>query len=272
MSELRVEFGDCRRLLKELPKASIKLIVTSPPYNLEKKYGLYKDSVPLEQWTELIDEVLKDSHDVLSADGSFFLNLSPIPDKKTSEIIPLESIAWQLAKRHGYFLRNTIVWHFNNMQNCVNRLSGRWESVLWFVKDINKYTFNLDEVRIPVLTKNDKRFDASRGRNPTDVWYFDRVNNMTKKKYGITAPCVYPVPLIERIIKMASNEGDWILDPFLGSGTTLVACKKTNRNGVGFEIDSKYEKTIEKRLEIGQEALDNKTKLTFNVKSIAAQA
>ena len=136
------------------------------------------------------------------------------------------------------------------MQNCKNRLSGRWESILWFVKDVNNYIFNLNDVRIPYLTKNDKRLDPGGERNPTDVWYFDRVNNMTKNKLGISmAPCVYPLPMVERIIRMSTNIGDVVLDPFLGSGTTLVACRKLNRKGIGFEIDKRYKKIIKHRLE-----------------------
>jgi adenine-specific DNA-methyltransferase len=61
-------------------------------------------------------------------------------------------------------------------------------------------------------------------------------------------PCIYPVPMIERIVKMSTNKGDWVLDPFLGSGTTLVAAKKLGRNGVGFEVDRKFEPLISKRL------------------------
>ena len=136
------------------------------------------------------------------------------------------------------------------MQNCTNRLSGRWEAILWFVKDLENYTFNLKDVKIPVLTQNDKRFDASAGRNPTDVWFFNRVNNMTKKKFGMEDhPCIYPVEMIERIVKMATNPGDWVLDPFLGSGTTLIASKKLGRNSIGFELDQNFEKIIKKRLE-----------------------
>jgi len=163
-------------------------------------------------------------------------------------------------KKQGFFLRNKIIWHFNNMQNCVNRLSGRWEAILWFVKDINNYVFNLEKIRVPYITKNDKRLEGGTGRNPTDVWsfdnpetdfwYFNRVNNMTKSKLGLTEhPCIYPLPMIERIIKMSSNVGDIVLDPFLGSGTTLVAAQKLDRKGIGFELDSKFEKVILKRLE-----------------------
>ena len=145
------------------------------------------------------------------------------------------------------------------MQNCTNRLSGRWESVLWFVKDIKNYQFNLDDIRIPYITKNDKRLEGGKGRNPTDTWnfdiaesdfwYFDRVNNMTKNKLGLTDhPCIYPTPMIERIIKMSSDKKDVILDPFLGSGTTLVAAEKLDRIGLGIEIDEDYSEIIDKRV------------------------
>jgi len=243
-------FGDCRNLIKDIKSNSVNLVVTSPPYNIGKKYGKYSDNVTLEEWKKLISEITKEIIRVLTPNGSFFLNISPVPEKKTKEIIPLDAIAYFIGKECGLHLRNSIVWSFNNMQNCTNRLSGRWESILWFVKDINNYIFNLDDIRVPYITKGDKRLNPDGGRNPTDVWYFDRVNNMTKKKLGITeAPCVYPVPMIERILKMSTNKGDVVLDPFLGSGTTLVACARLNREGVGFELDKKYQSIIKKRLE-----------------------
>ena len=243
-------FGDCRNLIKNIKDNSIDLVVTSPPYNLRKKYGKYSDDVSIEEWKRLITEITKEIVRVLTPNGSFFLNVSPVPQKKTKEIIPLDAIAYSIGKECGLYLRNSIVWTFNNMQNCTNRLSGRWESILWFVKDIDNYVFNLDEIRVPYITKGDKRLDPNGGRNPTDVWYFDRVNNMTKKKLGITdAPCVYPVPMIERILKMSTKEGNKVLDPFLGSGTTLVACSRLKRNGIGFELDEKFKNIIEKRLE-----------------------
>lgn len=250
MEDVFYEFGDCRRLLKNINSNSVRMMVTSPPYNINKKYGIYGDNLHMEEWKVLINEVTKEAYRILTPDGSFFINVSPVPDKKTKEIIPLDSVVYDIFKQNGFFLRNKIIWHFNNMQNCVNRLSGRWEAILWFVKDLNNYVFNLDDVRIPVITKNDKRIDPNRGRNPTDVWFFNRVNNMTKQKLEITAPCVYPLPMIERILKMSTNRGDLVIDPFLGSGTTLVACKRMGRKGVGFEIDPSYKKVIDKRLKI----------------------
>ncbi|MDC1465852.1 site-specific DNA-methyltransferase [Polaribacter sp.] len=253
----RVE--DCLKVMKEMKPKTVNTIVTSPPYNLDKKYGKYDDNRPIEEWEKLISDTAKAAKRILKDNGSFLLNVSPIPDKKTKEIIPLDAIAYYIFKKEGFFLRNSIVWHFNNMQNCTNRLSGRWESILWFVKDINNYQFNLDAIRIPFLTKGDKRLEGKKGRNPTDTWsfdlpasdfwYFNRVNNMTKNKLGLTDhPCIYPTPMIERVIKMTTVEGDVVLDPFLGSGTTLVAAQKLDRIGLGIELDDRYKDIITKRV------------------------
>lgn len=247
MKDIIYRFGDCRELLKDIPDNSIDMVVTSPPYNIGKKYGKYNDKVTLDEWIELINIITKEVHRILTKSGSFFLNLSQVPYGSDKEILPLPYIGYDILKKNDFYLRNMITWTFNGMQNCTNRLSGRYENILWGVKDLKSYTFNLDDIRIPYITKNDKRL-TGKGRNPTDVWYFDRVNNMTKKKLGLSHPTVYPVEMIERIIKMSTNKGDTILDPFLGSGTSLVAAKKLGRKGIGFELDNKYEKEIEKRL------------------------
>lgn len=245
--DIEYYIGDCRELIKQIPDKSVRLAVTSPPYNLGKNYGKYNDEKPLKEWKELIDVISCEIYRVLTEDGSFFLNLSPIPVGKDKEILPLPYIGYEILKNNDFFLRNLITWHFNGMRNCTLRLSGRYENILWAVKDLSNYVFNLDNVRVPYITKNDKRING-KGRNPTDVWYFDRVNNMTKKKLDIEHPTVYPLEMIERIIKMSSDEGDYVLDPFVGSGTTLVAAKKLGRKGIGFELDEKYGEEIEHRL------------------------
>lgn len=250
--------GNCIDIMQSMDDECINTIVTSPPYNLNKSYGEYNDDKTFNEWEDLIEKCCKASYRILKPNGSFLLNVSPVPEKKTKEIIPLDSISYYIFKRNGFSLRNKIIWHFNNMQNCTNRLSGRWEAILWFVKDINNYQFNLDDIRVPYITKNDKRL-VGNGRNPTDTWnfdvpesdfwYFDRVNNMTKKKLGISEhPCVFPTPMIERIIKMTTQKGEVVLDPFLGSGTTLLAARNVGRIGLGIELDSKYSDIIKKRL------------------------
>tara|TARA_B100001029_G_scaffold152552_1_gene135675 strand:+ start:1208 stop:1981 length:774 start_codon:yes stop_codon:yes gene_type:complete len=248
-SNHKIIIGNSIDALDKIEKNSIATIVTSPPYNIGKNYGKYKDKIDKNKWEELIFEVLKKSKNALKPNGSFFLNVSPVPDSKTKEIIPLDSISYNLAKEAGYYLRNSIIWHFNNMQNPTKRLSGRWESVLWLVKDLDDYIFNLNDIRIPYITKNDKRLNPTGGRNPTDVWYFDRVNNMTKTKLGLSdVPTMFPVPMIERIIKMSSKKKDKILDPFAGSGTTALAAKNLSRDSISIEIDDKYREIIRKRL------------------------
>lgn len=247
--DLHIDFGDSRDLLKTIPDGSVKLVITSPPYNIGKPYGKYKDKIPLNEWKELISDITKQIYRVLTPDGSFFLNLSPVPFGEDKEILPLPYIGYDIMKNSGFFIRNIITWTFNNMQNCTQRLSGRYENIIWGVKDLKNYIFNLDEIRIPYITQNDKRLEGGTGRNPTDVWYFNRVNNMTKEKLGLSHPTVYPIEMIERIIKMSSNVGDTVLDPFLGSGTTVVAALKLDRKGIGFELDQSYENEITKRIE-----------------------
>ena len=241
--------GDCLDLLKTIPDASVRLVVTSPPYDIGKAYGKYQDKVGLDSWLDMLDEVVGQISRILTPDGAFFLNLSPVPVGTYKEIIPLPFYGYELIKKHGLFLRNMITWTFNNMQNCTNRLSGRYENILWAVKNLDDYVFHLDDVRIPYLSQNDKRLPASGGRNPTDVWYFDRVNNMTKKRLGLTHPTVYPLTMIVRIIKMASDKGDMVLDPFSGTGTTLVAARILGRNGIGFELDRKYKDEFCRRID-----------------------
>jgi len=250
-----LHIGDCIEYMKKIESESIDLIVTSPPYNIGKKYGVYNDNRNFEEWKKLIDDVLKESNRILKDSGSIFLNLSPIPIGKDREIFPLPYLGYELIKKNNFFVKNIITWTFNNMQNCTNRLSGRYENIIWAIKDKTKFKFNLDEVRVEYITKNDKRLTGL-GRNPTDVWFFNRVNNVTKKKKGISHPTVYPEEMIERIIKMTTNINDIVLDPFLGSGTTIIAALELNRKAIGIELDKKYEKEIIKRInEIKQKLL-----------------
>jgi len=247
--------GDALEVLKDknlIESESIQTIITSPPYGLYKDYGgYYEDKFNIDKWEDFISKTAKFSRRVLRNDGSFLINVSPIPkNNKTKEIVPLDSYVYFAFKDNGYFLRNKIIWHFNNMQNCTKRLSGRWEAFLWFVKDINNYIFNLNDIRIPFITKKDKRLVGKNGRNPTDHWYFDRVNNMTKNKFNINHPCVYPDPMIERIIKMTTNENDVVLDPFVGSGTTMRVARYLKRNSIGIEINPNYKELIKRRLEL----------------------
>ena len=112
--------GDCRELLKTVPDASVRLVVTSPPYNIGKSYGKYKDKIALNDWQDLINDTTKEVCRILTPDGAFFLNLSPVPLGSSKEIIPLPFLGYQIFKDNGLYLRNMITWTFNNMQNCIS--------------------------------------------------------------------------------------------------------------------------------------------------------
>ena len=94
--------GDCRELLKEIPDKSINLVVTSPPYNIGKPYGNYKDKIPLNKWQELISDVTKEVHRVLTPNGSFFLNLSPVPYGNEKEILPMPFLGYEIFKANNF--------------------------------------------------------------------------------------------------------------------------------------------------------------------------
>ena len=106
MSDIKYLIGDCRELFKTIPDNSIRLIVTSPPYNIGKPYGKYKDKIALNDWEQLIDDVTKEACRVLTPDGSFFLNLSPVPFGDSKEIISLPFIGYQIFKNNGLHIRN----------------------------------------------------------------------------------------------------------------------------------------------------------------------
>ena len=158
--------GDCRELLKTVPSKSVRLVVTSPPYNIGKPYGKYKDKISLCDWQELLNDVTKEVYRILTPDGAFFLNLSPVPVGNSKEIVPLPFIGYKIFKDNGLYLRNMITWTFNNMQNCTNRLSGRYENILWGVKDIDNY---IDDVSIEKGKFYTDKNGVKKQGNPT-IW------------------------------------------------------------------------------------------------------
>jgi adenine-specific DNA-methyltransferase len=143
-------------------------------------------------------------------------------------------------------MRNRIVWHFEHGLHCSKRFSGRYETVIWFTKN-SDYVFNLDPIRIPQKYPGKKHFKGPNagkyscnplGKNPSDVWIIPNVKSNHVEK--TIHPCQFPVELIERLILSLSNVGDWIFDPFLGTGTTIVAALRHNRRGAGAETEKKY--------------------------------
>ncbi len=233
--------GDCLSLLRRIPDESIQLIVTSPPYNIGKEYEKkLKLKAYLGQQAVVIQECVR----VLSPHGSICWQVGNYVNN--GSIIPLDAVLYPIFTELGLTMRNRIIWHFEHGLHCSKRLSGRYETIIWFTKT-NDYVFNLDSIRVPQKYPGKKYFKGPKagkyscnplGKNPGDVWVIPNVksNHVEKTEH----PCQFPVELIERLVLSMTNEDDWVFDPFLGTGTTIVAAIRHNRRGVGAETVDKY--------------------------------
>jgi DNA modification methylase len=240
--------------MSELPDNSIDLMVTSPPYNINISYGnkwnkrkiikskgkKYDDNMPEDQYRELLEKVLKETSRVLKPEGTLFINMKNRMVDNT--IVPPHFIIDYLP---DMFLKNIIIWNFDWGGSTSKRFSSRYEYVFFFTKEKNKWTFNLDDISIPSLNFRPDRY-KTQFKNPSDVWNIPLVSGNSVER--TEHPAQYPEKLIERIIKSVTNEGDIVLDPFMGSGTTAVVAKKLNRNFVGYELNKEYISITKRRL------------------------
>lgn len=242
--------GGCLDLLRTIPDESLQLIVTSPPYNIGKEYEkkLHLDSY-LKQQAEVIAECVR----ALLPSGSICWQVGNYVDK--GSIIPLDTVLYPIFSNLGLQMRNRIIWHFEHGLHCSRRFSGRYETIMWFTKSDN-YTFNLDPVRVPQKYPGKKYFKGPKigqysgnplGKNPGDLWVIPNVksNHVEKTEH----PCQFPVELIERLVLSLTDEGDWVFDPFLGTGTSIIAAIRHARRGAGAEIVPKYIKIAHHRIE-----------------------
>jgi len=153
------------------------------------------------------------------------------------------------------FLMQEIVWNYGAGVSSKKMLSPRNEKVLWYIKNQLEYTFNLDAIRDPDVKypnqkKNGKLRCNTLGKNPSDVWQIAKVTSGANRssEERMPHPAQFPEDLISRIVLGFSNERDVILDPFLGSGTTLSVCQKLNRQAIGFEISKDYCEVAKNRI------------------------
>lgn len=242
--------GDCLELLKTIPDESLNLVVTSPPYNIGKEY---EKRLKLESYLDQQAAVIRECVRCLSPQGSICWQVGNYVDN--GAIIPLDTVLYPIFTDLGLKMRNRIIWHFEHGLHCARRFSGRYETILWFTKTDN-YVFNLDPVRVPQKYPGKKYFKGPNagkyscnplGKNPGDLWVIPNVksNHVEKTDH----PCQFPVELIERLVLSMTNEGDWVLDPFLGSGTSIIAAIRHKRRGAGAEMVGKYIALAKQRIE-----------------------
>lgn len=142
-AEIVIAPGDCLDTLAALPRSSMQLIITSPPYNIGKAYERATDlDAYLKALSPIVDQLVR----VLTRRGSLCWQVGNFVDD--AEVFPLDIFYYPFFKRHGLKLRNRVIWHFAHGLHASKRLSGRYEVLLWFTKG-DKYTFNLDGIRVP---------------------------------------------------------------------------------------------------------------------------
>lgn len=241
--------ADCLRLLKSLPTESMQLIVTSPPYNIGKEY---EKKLDLDTYVAQQADVIQECVRVLKPSGSICWQVGNYVDK--GAIIPLDIALYPLFAALGLRLRNRIIWHFEHGLHCRQRFSGRYETIIWFTKT-NDYYFNLDPVRVPQKYPGKKYFKGPKagqyscnpmGKNPGDIWVIPNVksNHVEKTEH----PCQFPVELVERLVLALTAPDDWVLDPFLGTGSTAIAALRHARRVCGAEIVPKYVQLAHERI------------------------
>ena len=241
---------DNRTFMAGLPDEKMKLIVTSPPYNLGKSY---ESKAPLEVYLEEQREVIDECVRLLHPQGSLCWQVGNYVEE--GEIIPLDTLLYPIFKRLGLKLRNRIIWHFGHGLHCTNRLSGRYETVNWWTKG-DRYTWNLDPIRTPSKYPGKRYFKGPnvgklsgnpKGKNPSDVWIFPNVKSNHPEK--TSHPCQFPVELVERLVLSMTNPGDAVFDPYMGVGSSVIAALMHDRKAYGCDIVPEYVKITHERIE-----------------------
>jgi len=253
--------GNIQDLLAEIPDKTIQLVITSPPYNLGKDY---EHRVDIEKYLEQQTEIITELYRVLKDGGSLCWQVGNFVED--GEVYPLDILYYGIFKKLGLNLRNRIIWRFGHGLHASKRFSGRYETILWFTKG-DKYLFNLDSVRIPSKYPGKRHFKGEKkgqlsgnplGKNPSDVWevvlqdwekeIWDIPNVKANHPEKTEHPCQYPIELVERCVLALTNEDDWVLDPFAGVGSSLLAAIKNNRRAVGSDKEKEYCQLAQERI------------------------
>lgn len=239
----RITTGNCLTLLKNIPSNSIDMTFADPPFNLKKKYNGYKDSLEFLDYVTWCDQWIGEMVRVTKPTGSIFVHNIP---KWLSYYV-------KILNEHAEF-KHWIAWQAPTSP-MGKSLQPAHYGILFYVKDAKQS--KIYEVRMP--HERERKSDYLRkdyggkkarlhpfGPLVSDVW--TDIHRIKHSKYRNEHPCQLPIPLLERLILMTTDERDVVLDPFMGTGTTAVATKKLGRHYIGFDLDEKYKKISEDNL------------------------
>lgn len=232
---------DCLEGMAKLPTHIVDLTVTSPPYNIGKEYEEISEVGKYIDWCK---SWMSEIYRLTVPEGAFWLNVGYLEVPSIGMAVPIPYLLWD---KTDFYMIQEVVWNYAAGVACKKRLSPRNEKLLWYVKDKGSYTFNLDSIRDPNVKypnqrKNGKLRCNPLGKNPSDVWQITKVTSGRGRSSPERTPhpAQFPVELVERVILGASNLGDLVLDPFMGSGTTAEAALRNGRSVIGFELEPKY--------------------------------
>lgn len=228
-----IQHGDCVELLRAVEPGSARLIFADPPFNLNRGYDeTFDDNRPADEYLAWLREWLSLVPDALADDGSLWLAIS---ERWVAE-------AKVMCTELGLTLRNWIVWHYSFGQSARAKFARSNTHILYFTRHPKKFVFNDMATRIPSLRQieyGDKRANPD-GKVPDATWSeFPRVCGTFGAKQ-VWHDNQMPEPLLQRIIRTATEPGDLVLDPFSGTATTVVAAERLGRVGRGFEISEAY--------------------------------
>ena len=263
-SDIVISRGDAFDVLQQCPPEFASLIITSPPYNVGKEY---ETQINLKKYLTGLEPILEQIVRVLAPNGSLCWQVGNYVEDK--EVFPLDVYFYPLFKKLGLKLRNRIVWTFEHDLHCSVRFSGRYETLLWFTKS-DRYIFNLDSVRVPSKYPGKTHFKPGPkyglpsgnplGKNPSDVWklllheweigLWNIPNVKANHPEKTLHPCQFPIELVERCILALTNPNDWVLDPFSGVGSAMLAAVMLERRAMGCEREAKYIEEAKKRMEL----------------------
>lgn len=236
--ENKIILGDCIKIMKKIPSCSIDLIFADPPYNIGLNYDTHNDKMKYKDYVKWSEEWIVECMRILSEEGSIYIAIN---DEYVAEIV-------MILKKKGFHMRNWIIWHYTFGQNQRKKFSRGHTHILYFAKNNKNFIFNSNKVRVKSERQRigDKRANP-KGKVPDDVWKISRVAGTFKERIK-NFPCQMPQILLDRIIKASSNPNDIVLDPFVGSGTTVVVAKKLGRKYIGIDISQNYVKIVGNRL------------------------
>ena len=251
-----IECRDNLEFMSFIDDECMKLVVTSPPYNLGKQY---EDSVSLDEYLNAQEKVIEECVRILHPNGSICWQVGNFVDD--GEIVPLDVVLYSIFKKLGLKLRNRIIWHFGHGLHSSKRLSGRYETINWWTKG-DDYTWRLDPIRIPSKYPNKRHFKGPnvgklsgnpKGKNPSDVWEFPNVKHNHPEK--TVHPCQFPVELVERLVLSMTDSGDKVFDPYMGVGSSVIAALKHGRAGYGCDNVAEYVEIARQRIYQWQQGL-----------------